>query len=238
MAKGRAWSPACPTATCEVHAFCPMPTPPHPAPGPWADRLLQGSAECGRACSVGCHVGWAQPRRGHHRGGNARALGRTVRDGGLGGFCPTPPRPVLSWGRLQVEGAPCVAAASPCDFCLCPGLPSSGSEEMRRGVSLGPPWSRGLGVYGVPSSAGEPCPRSVPPPGRGGSEKEGVRDPSFWARKVEKAEVRGVARLSGHRRGTMQTPADFPRIERDSRPCPRKVSRGLASLQQCLSPRR
>lgn len=35
----------------------------------------------------------------------------------------------------------------------------------------------------------------------------------------------------------MQTPADFPRAERDSRPCPRKVSRGLASLQGCLSPR-
>lgn len=33
---------------------------------------------------------------------------------------------------------------------------------------------------------------------------------------------------------TMQTPADFPRGERDTLPCPRKVSRGLVCLQQCL----
>lgn len=35
---------------------------------------------------------------------------------------------------------------------------------------------------------------------------------------------------------TMQTPADFPRGERDSLPCPRKVSRGLVCLQLYLSP--
>lgn len=34
----------------------------------------------------------------------------------------------------------------------------------------------------------------------------------------------------------MQTPADFLRFEKDSLSCPRKVSRGLACLQQCLSP--
>lgn len=119
--------------------------------------------------------------------------------------------PILSWRCLQVKGVPCVAAASTCDFCLCPALLSLGSEKTRRKVSLHTPWSCGLGVYGVPSSAGEPYPCSVPPPGRGGSEKERVRDPAFWARKVAKAEVRGVARLSGHRRGTHHAdPSRFP----------------------------
>lgn len=51
----------------------------------------------------------------------------------------------------------------------------------------GPPSpSHGLRVYDVPSSAGEPDPSPVPPPCRGGSEKEGVRDPAFWAGKAEK----------------------------------------------------
>ena len=71
----------------------------------------------------------------------------------------------------------------------------------------------------------------------GGSEREGVRDPAFWARKAEKAEVRGVAGPSATGLGpTMQTPADFPWGERDSLPYPRKVSGGLACLQSCLSP--
>lgn len=61
------------------------------------------------------------------------------------------------------------------------------------------PCSHGLGVYSVPSSAGKPVPFSVPPLCRGGSEKEGVRDPAFWARKAEKAEVRRVTGPSGHR---------------------------------------
>lgn len=120
-----------------------------------------------------------------------------------------------------------------CSVSQSPLLRIRGDEEE---VSLGNPWSHGLGS--VPSSAGEPDPSSVPPPCRGGSEKEGVRDPAFWARKAEKAEVRDVrGPLATGLSPTMQTPADFPRVERDLLPCPRKVSRGLASLQQCLSPR-
>lgn len=33
----------------------------------------------------------------------------------------------------------------------------------------------------------------------------------------------------------MQTPAEFPRVERDSLPCPRKVSRGLTYLPPVVS---
>ena len=80
-----------------------------------------------------------------------------------------------------------------------------------RGVSLGPPWSPGFGVCTVPSLAGEPKPSSVPPPCRGGSEKEGVRDPAFWARKAEKAEVREVTGPCGRRLGPHHAdPSRFP----------------------------
>lgn len=74
---------------------------------------------------------------------------------------------------------------------LCSSLPFLGIRGYEEGCIPGPnPYSHGLGVYRVPSSAGKPVPSSVPPLCRGGSEKEGVRDPAFWAKKAEKAEVR------------------------------------------------
>ena len=140
-------------------------------------------------------------------------------EGSWGPFLVTEPQPEAGCPYTECSPLSTAAPSSPhpahrpsCLFpCVCPALLSLGSEKTRRKVSLHPPWSCGLGVYGVPSSAGEPYPCSVPPPGRGGSEKEGVRDPAFWARKVAKAEVRGVARLSGHRRGTHHAdPSRFP----------------------------
>lgn len=80
-----------------------------------------------------------------------------------------------------------------------------------RDVSLGPPWSPGFGVCTVPSLAGDPKPSSVPPPCRGGSEKEWVRDPACSARKAEKAEVRGVTGPSDRQLGPHHAdPGRFP----------------------------
>uniref|UniRef100_A0A8D1QTH2 non-specific serine/threonine protein kinase n=1 Tax=Sus scrofa TaxID=9823 RepID=A0A8D1QTH2_PIG len=118
-----------------------------------------------------------------------------------------------------------VTTPLPWDIRICSSPPALGSGETRDGVSLWAPTpgSHGLGVRSVPSTAGQLNPSSVPPPRRGGSEREGVRDPAFWARKAEKAEVRGVAGPSATGLGpTMQTPADFPWGERDSLPYPRK----------------
>lgn len=195
--KGPGPASPCLVATCEVHAFCTVPAlPPPPPQGPGLTGFFRA------ALSAVAPALWAAVLGGPSHGKVTTVGGTPMLWAGLSEMVALQPfAPILSWRCLQVEGVPCVTAASPCDFCLCPTLLSLGSEEMRSGVSLGPPWSRGLGVYGVPSSAGEPYPCSVPPPGRGGSEKEGVRDPAFWARKVAKAEVRGVARLSGHRRG-------------------------------------
>ena len=65
-----------------------------------------------------------------------------------------------------------------------------GDEEKGLSASTLESWAWGLQCPLLRKGA-LPC--SVPPPGRGGSEKEGVRDPAFWARKVAKAEVRGIS---------------------------------------------
>lgn len=142
-------------------------------PGPWP----------GGACSAVAILGGPGHRKVTAGEGSSAPWPGALRDLDLADFCPT----FSQRDVCRCWDAHCVTTSLSCDFCLCSSLLSLGSEEMKRALSLGPPGVMGLGS--TVSSAGEPDPSSVPPPCRGGSEKEGVRDPAFWAGKAEKAEV-------------------------------------------------
>lgn len=130
--------------------------------------------------------------------------------------------------------APYVCASSP--VFQAPLLRVRGDEEV---VSLASPIPTVMGLEPIvsPPQQGSLTRLLSLLPAEGEVRRRGVRDPAFWAGKAEKAEVRGVmGPLATVLSPTMQNPADFPRVERDSLSCPRKVSRGWACLQQCPSP--
>lgn len=117
---------------------------------------LAGFCQAGMGVAVpalGAAILGGPSRRKVTAGEGASALWPgALRDLGFAEFCPT-----FSQGAVcRCWDVQCVTTSLSCDFCLCSSLPSLGSEEMMRAISLDRPHPgvMGLGSPVSPSQLG------------------------------------------------------------------------------------